>query len=164
MRGHRQSAPLLASLRAAITSGVRARFTNYGQLLPPAPIADAPLRKPTAARSGFATLKGKWVFLTVDSGRCEALCQDKLYKMRQVRLTQGAEHGSHRARLADRRRRAPGCADWQPNTKARTRCWRRAARCSAQLPAEASVRDHIYIVDPLGNVMMRYRTDADPTG
>jgi len=34
----------------------------------------------------------------------------------------------------------------------------------SQLPADTSVRDHIYIVDPLGNVMMRYGKDADPTG
>jgi hypothetical protein len=25
------------------------------------------------------------------------------------------------------------------------------------------VRDHIYIVDPLGNLMMRYPRDADPS-
>jgi len=31
----------------------------------------------------------------------------------------------------------------------------------AKLPAISSVRDHIYLVDPLGNVMMRYPRDAD---
>ncbi len=33
----------------------------------------------------------------------------------------------------------------------------------SQLPARGSVRDHIYIVDPLGNLMMRYPRDADPS-
>ena len=32
-----------------------------------------------------------------------------------------------------------------------------------KLPAVSSVRDHIYLVDPLGNVMMRYPRDADPS-
>jgi hypothetical protein len=31
----------------------------------------------------------------------------------------------------------------------------------SRLPADASVRDHIYVVDPLGNLMMRYPRDAD---
>ena len=33
----------------------------------------------------------------------------------------------------------------------------------AKLPAGASVRDHIYLVDPLGNVMLRYPRDPDPS-
>jgi hypothetical protein len=33
----------------------------------------------------------------------------------------------------------------------------------SRLPAERSVRDHIYIIDPLGNLMMRYPRDADPS-
>jgi diguanylate cyclase (GGDEF)-like protein len=36
-------------------------------------------------------LKGRWVFLMVDSGRCDDYCQRKLYAMRQVRLTQGKD-------------------------------------------------------------------------
>src|SRR3990172_1815052 len=30
------------------------------------------------------------------------------------------------------------------------------------LPVAGSVADHIYVVDPLGNLMMRYPRDADP--
>jgi hypothetical protein len=33
----------------------------------------------------------------------------------------------------------------------------------AKLPAAGSVRDHIYVVDPLGNVVLRYPRDADPS-
>ncbi len=32
----------------------------------------------------------------------------------------------------------------------------------AQFPAPESVRDHIYVVDPLGNLMLRFPRDADP--
>jgi hypothetical protein len=31
-----------------------------------------------------------------------------------------------------------------------------------KLPVTGSVRDHIYLVDPLGNVMMRYPREVDP--
>ena len=30
------------------------------------------------------------------------------------------------------------------------------------LPAPRSARDHIYLVDPFGNLMMRFPRDADP--
>jgi hypothetical protein len=30
------------------------------------------------------------------------------------------------------------------------------------LPASAAPRDHIYIIDPLGNVVLRYPRDPDP--
>jgi hypothetical protein len=33
-----------------------------------------------------------------------------------------------------------------------------------QLPAARSLADHIYIVDPLGNLVLRYARDADPAG
>ena len=33
----------------------------------------------------------------------------------------------------------------------------------ADFPAEGSVTDHIYLVDPLGNLMMRFPRDPDPS-
>lgn len=32
-----------------------------------------------------------------------------------------------------------------------------------EFPADISPRDHIYVVDPMGNLMMRYPRDADPS-
>jgi hypothetical protein len=32
------------------------------------------------------------------------------------------------------------------------------------LPAQDRPRDFIYVIDPLGNLMMRYPRDADPNG
>ena len=138
-------------------------FTNYGQLLPPAPIADAPLRQADGSPFKFSDLKGKWVFLTVDSGRCEAACRDKLYKMRQVRLTQGEKMNRiERAWLIDDD--IVPAEQIRKEYKGTQQVFAKDSTVIGQLPAEASVRDHIYIVDPLGNVMMRYGKDADPTG
>src|SRR5690349_7242161 len=64
-------------------------FTNYGELLAPVSIADASVAQADGTRFDFAGLRGKWVFLMVDSGACDSFCQGKLYRMRQVRLTQG---------------------------------------------------------------------------
>jgi len=32
------------------------------------------------------------------------------------------------------------------------------------LPAARSPADHIYVIDPLGNLVLRYARDADPAG
>ena len=34
---------------------------------------------------------------------------------------------------------------------------------AAGFPVSGSVRDHIYLIDPIGNVMMRFPRDPDPS-
>ena len=137
-------------------------FTNYGELITPIPIADTVMRQPDGKELKLAAFKGKWVFLMVDSGACDEFCKRKLYDMRQVRLTQGKD--------MDRIERAWLIDDNQQPSSAVTSEYEGTHMLTAQgspllsrLPAEHSVRDHIYIVDPLGNLMMRYPRDADPS-
>src|ERR1700674_2480215 len=66
-------------------------FTNYGELITPRPIADIVMRQADGTDLRLDALKGKWVLLMVDSGSCNELCRQKLYQMRQVRLTQGKD-------------------------------------------------------------------------
>jgi hypothetical protein len=40
---------------------------------------------------------------------------------------------------------------------------RESASLAASFPAERTVTEHIYLVDPLGNLMMRFPPDPDPT-
>ena len=152
-------APMLAAY-ALFHFGRPSAFTNYGQLLPPAPIADIGLRQADGSEFRLDALRGRWVLLMVDSGTCDAFCRRKLYQMRQVRLTQGKDmERIERTWLID--------DDVLPSVELvaeyeGTRIV--AARGSAMLsrpPAAGSVRDHIYIVDPLGNLMLRYPRDAE---
>jgi len=39
----------------------------------------------------------------------------------------------------------------------------RAGALAARFPAAGAVSDHIYVVDPLGNLMMRYPREPDAT-
>jgi len=137
-------------------------FTNYGQLLPPAPIADHGLRQADSSEFKFDALKGKWVLLMVDSGACDAFCQRKLYQMRQVRLTQGKdmERIERTWLIEDDVRPSSELAAEYEGTRMLSA---RGSETLSRLPADRSVRDHIYIVDPLGNLMMRYPRDADPS-
>jgi hypothetical protein len=121
---------------------------NYGTLLPPRPLAMAPV----------AALKGRWVLVQFDAGACDAGCERKLYVMRQIRRAQG-KHMQRVERL------------WLLTDAARPRAELLAAiegtaiapaPAGADFPAERSVTDHIYLVDPLGNLMMRFPRDPDP--
>jgi hypothetical protein len=120
---------------------------NYGTLLPPRPVALAPV----------AALKGKWVLVQFDAGACDADCERKLYFMRQVRRAQGKEM-PRVARLwlltDDVQPRAELLAAIDGTATA-------PAGAVAEFPAERSVTDHIYLVDPLGNLMMRFPRDPD---
>jgi hypothetical protein len=125
--------------------------SNYGELIqPPRPLAGAPLE----------ALRGKWVLVSFDDGACDAYCEKKLYFMRQVRRAQGRNQ-DRVARLwvvTDGAPARPGLLEAIEGTQLA-----RDAGLAARFPAAASVRDHLYVVDPLGNLMMRFPRDPDPS-
>lgn len=139
--------------------------TNYGAILDPRqhpmPVLGAHTLGGTPAELG--DFKGKWLMLQADSAACEAACRKKLYDMRQVRLIQGKE--------MERIERVWLITGDAPLDTVLMREYdgTRLLRVSGQalqkwLPVESGTvpSDHIYVVDPLGNLMMRFPKDADP--
>jgi hypothetical protein len=118
--------------------------SNYGELLAPKPVA------------GFETLRGKWVLVTFDAAACDAYCEKKLYFMRQVRRAQGKEM-DRVERLWVLSDGGKPRAELLPAIEG-TRFAALSGREFAGNPAE-----HIYLVDPLGNLMMRFPRDPDPS-
>ena len=105
---------------------------------------------------------GRWTMISVDSGICNEVCEQKLYKMRQVRLVQNKEMKRvDRLWLID--------DDVVPNvelTKEYEGTLFVKTNDSALLdaiPPKESQRKHIYMVDPLGNLIMRYPEELNPT-
>ena len=149
--------PILASLLAY-------RFlqpqptANYGELLAAAPVTTQPFERPGGGRLQFGDLSGRWVLVASDSGRCEAACREKLATLRQVRLALGRN-----ARRVERvfvvdDLAAPDPAVLAPFEGTLVAITPRGLT----LPAGAgNDRAHLYLVDPRGNVMMRWRADAD---
>ena len=154
-------APMLAAY-ALYYSWRPTALTNYGELITPTPIANMVVRQPDGKEFRLDAFKGKWVLLMVDSGACDEFCRRKLYDMRQVRLTQGKDMDRiERAWLVDDHERpADAIIGEYPGTHVFAA---QGSPLLSQLPIGGSVRDHIYIVDPLGNLMMRYPRDADPS-
>ena len=140
-----------------------AAHTNHGELLAMGPLPDARLELADGTPFALSRLRGKWVLLMVDSGGCDEFCRRKLFSLRQLRLTQGKDmERIERAWLiSDDVAPAAALAADFPGT------WLISASGSEllrQLPAARASSDHIYVVDPLGNPVLRYARDADPGG
>ena len=143
------AAPFVLGWLAYVFEWTGGRTANYGELLTPRPLSAEP----------FAPLRGKWVLVTFDEAACDAACEKKLYFLRQIWRAQGKN--------MDRVERLWIVTDGgapRPELAAAiegTRVARTGAVHAASFPGVA--RDHIYVVDPLGNLMMRFPRDPDPS-
>lgn len=136
--------------------------TNYGELVETRPLPEARLQLADGTAFQFSRLKGKWVLLMADSGNCDEFCRRKLFTLRQLRLAQGKDmERIERVWLIsdDTVPSTAAVSDYQGTWLVRAA----GSELLKQFPAERSLADHIYIVDPLGNLVLRYPRDADPT-
>jgi cytochrome oxidase Cu insertion factor (SCO1/SenC/PrrC family) len=143
--------------------------TNYSELITP------PRELPqTLALQGLSgepvkadSLRGQWLLIVVAGGACDAACEKHLYMQRQLRETLGREKDR-----VDKVWLIPDAATpgsvllnaislGNPATVLRAD----AAQLSAWLaPAQGQqLEDHFYLVDPMGQWMMRTPVDPDPT-
>lgn len=158
------AAPLIASYFTYYVVKPQSR-TNYGALIDPRVYPMPVLQASTldGQRQELNAWKGKWIMLQVSNGDCEEPCRKRLHDMRQLRLAQGKD--------MDRIERVWLITD---NTPLETMLMREydgtqmlrvnPALVQKWLPVDGGTRveDHIYMIDPLGNLMMRFPKDADP--
>lgn len=137
------------------------RFTNYGTLIEPKLAPQAVLEAIGGEPFAFEQLRGRWIFVTTDGGKCEAVCEAKLWKMRQVRQAQGKELGRiervfllEDGELPSEHVRSEYKGTWFVRAG--------STKLPDFLPAPQTARNHIYLIDPLGNLMLRFPEDADP--
>jgi hypothetical protein len=136
--------------------------TNYGELIEPQrSLASLALAATGAAPDpGLAAMRGKWLLITLADEGCDAACEQRLVVMRQVRLTTGKDR--------DRVERALLVAGSPPPPAVLTEheglqvvaTDRESLERLRQ--AAGATAPGILIVDPLGNLMMRYPTEPDP--
>ena len=136
---------------------------NYGELVNPQRPIPAITTKTLGGEPGELTLlKGQWLLVSVSGAACDPACQQRLYFQRQLRESLGKEKG----RL-----------DWvwlinddadvdvrlRPATASSTTLRVSADALGQWLAPVAgkSLKDHLYVVDPLGNLMMRFPANMD---
>lgn len=142
------------------------KHVNHGQLLEPArPLPSVSL--PAADGSGrVANLFAKrWALVYVGDGRCDAACRYTLFVMRQTRLDLGNDMPRvERVFLA-----TTACcneaflAHEYPGLIVLDASGSSGQRLLHAFPA-GDRSSTIFIVDPLGNLMMRYDSRRDPNG
>ncbi|WP_371867975.1 SCO family protein [Pseudoduganella rivuli] len=159
------AAPMIASYLTYYVIKPEGR-TNYGALLDPRqhPIPAMASTQLDGKPGTLDDYKGKWIMLKVGPSDCAQACQDQLFAMRQLRTMQGKE--------ASRIERVWLITDNEPLETVLLRVndgtrMLRAPLDAVQkwLPVEqgGKASDHIYLIDPLGNLMMRFPKDADPS-
>lgn len=141
--------------------------TNQGDLIDPArPLPEVSLRRLDGAPTGPRWLTGKWTVLYVGDGACNARCRKVLFLTRQTRIALNKDE--------DRIQRVflvtGHCCDRtylaaeHPDLLVARLEGPQGADLLARFPvydrvpvAEAGL---IYVIDPLGNLMMSYGTAA----
>jgi hypothetical protein len=149
-------APVLASY-AVYYLFPRSAQVNYGTLLATAPAPAIEGTKLDGDAFRLLDLRGRWVLLVTDAAGCDAKCERALYATRQARTMQGREQ--------DRVVRV-----WLVTGSARP-----AQEILAQHPGLVVARVSeggvalpggrgIWLVDPLGNLVLSYPDDPDIKG
>jgi len=137
---------------------------NYGELIDP--------QRPLPAFSGvdvrgqalpLSRLKDQWLLISVADSACDAACQKHLYLQRQLREGLGRDKDrldwvwlrTDSAPLAEPLRTATASATVLQVDPQALAGWLQPA------PGQR-LQDHLYVVDPIGNWMMRFPADAEP--
>jgi len=136
---------------------------NYGELIATQNLPSAQLTDLAGKTFSSDDLHGKWLLATIQPPACDQGCQRSIYYMRQVRLTQGKN-----ATRIERLWLLSGSGAPDPRllaehpgllvARARDPAW------LASFPAKGERSAHIYLIDPLGNIVLRYDQDPDPKG
>jgi hypothetical protein len=139
---------------------------NYGELVTPQRPLPAITTADLNGKAGELTaLKKQWLLISVADASCDAACQQRLYFQRQLRESLGRE----KVRV-----------DWvwlitdsstvdaklKPALTEATVLRTSPGALTQWLPPASNQRleEHLYVVDPLGNLMMRFPANMDAAG
>lgn len=139
--------------------------TNYGDLIDPRayPIPQLDATSLDQKPASLDDFRGKWIMMQISDAECADACRKRLHDMRQLRLAQGKER--------DRLERVWLVTDDKPLDTMLMREYDgthmlrvKPEALTKWLPVDngTTLADHIYMIDPLGNLMMRFPKDADP--
>lgn len=160
------AAPVIASYFSYFVLRPQAR-SNYSTLiLPTRSLPALPLSTLDGQPVDAAALRGQWLLLALGPADCAADCAKRLYTQRQLREMLGREReridklwlvtdaGAVPAAL-----RTTLAAD--PSLQV-LRVPRDALAAWLQPEAGRALEDHLYLVDPMGEWMLRVPADAEP--
>lgn len=162
------TAPVIASYFLYYVARPSGSGTAYSDLIQPTvPMPAVTTRTLQGAVQPLRGLAGQWLLVVVDSGACNAACERRLFMQRQLREMTGRER--------DRIDKLWLVIDDAPPSPALLQALEATPAMNVlRLPREVvagwlkpapdhALEDHLYIVDPVGEWMMRAPADADPS-
>jgi len=161
------AAPVVASYFTYYVIRPTAAAGAYGSLIAPTvAIPDLAATDLDGRPVPLRSLEGQWLLVAVDAGACADACEKRLFMQRQLREMLGRER--------DRLDKLWLVTDGEPVRPAlRSALEATPGMHILRLPREALagwlrpapgqvLEDHLYLVDPMGQWMMREPADADP--
>ncbi|NML86892.1 hypothetical protein [Polaromonas sp.] len=156
------ASPVIASYFAYYVVRPEGR-RNFGELInPQRPLPLIATQTLDGQTLQLTALKNQWLLLSVAGGACELRCEKNLYFQRQLRESLGREKDRlDRVWLVNDG--APVRAALQPALVSSTVLRVAPAALTQWLEPAAGkqLEDHLYLVDPLGNLMMRFPANMD---
>lgn len=163
-------APLALAFLLYYGVGVRPHgTTNKGDLIHP-PVTLPEVELPGTANQTFAAdaLRGKWSMIYIGDGACDDRCRQALTLMRQTRLALGDDMNRvQRVFLVSGNCCDQAYLDREHDGVLLGRIDNSAGQALLETfpdTARAPALGRIYLVDPLGNLMMKYESDAPQKG
>ena len=160
------AAPVVASYLTYFVVRPEGR-SNYGTLIQPTRALPAlPLKALDGTAVSVDTLRGQWLLVAVGPAACDAACEKRLFMQRQLREMLGRER--------DRVDRVWFVVDDAPvpaalraalgddQTLHLLRVPRAALAAWLEPEPGHALEDHLYLVDPKGDWMLRAPADPDP--
>ena len=158
------AAPVIASYFTYYVLRPDAR-RNYGELIQPMrPVPDIQGLDPDGKTVALPSLRQQWLLVSVAESACNESCERHLYLQRQLREGLGKDKDrldwvwlrTGTADLSETLRRGTAAATVLRVDPSALADWLQPA-------AGYALSDHLYVVDPMGNWMMRFPANADPT-
>ena len=156
-------APVIASYITYYVIRPTGGTRNHADLIQPT--RDLPLAQALDLQGrsvALSSLKGQWLIVAVAGGACDEGCQKNLYFQRQLREMQGKDKDRiDRVWLVSDD--APVSAALQPALSQATvlRVAPEVLKTWLEPAAGQQLQDHLYLIDPMGNWMMRLPAHMD---
>ena len=141
----------------------------HGELIEPMrALPDVKVLQADGGELNLMDLKGQWLLISVDSGACDKACQERLYIQRQLIVSLGKEQDRVEWVWLIRDQRAipneikPGLAQARVLRVSQEvlDAWLSREVSKAGVQNEA-LEDYFYLVDPIGQLMERFKAGAD---
>lgn len=134
---------------------------NYGTLVNVRPLPDVALADVSGKPASLKSLRGKWLLISVEPPQCTGICEKNLAALNTARTLQNREQDRIVRVWLMTGEGAPG--ESAAKLTSNVRIFRVAPEAvSAVLANEPNPIGHSFVVDPLGNLVLRYPPQPDP--